>query len=240
MPVLATWRNGGRALIGASRFLGHFARERAKCAGESGGSQLRARQTMPKRIGGIYAAAVLAVTVASACGGSVTITDASPSASGGSNTGGTHFGGPVGQPASGGSTPVGPGGSGPISSGGSEEVCAAGLAATGCPPNYGDALASVDCVHDAVDSPRFGVCGTLRTFEFGHDGSTMCSYDLNSGMLLGGLSCGHSARCPCVSGGADPTVHCPDPGELACPVIPLGEAGAGGGAGEGGTTGAAR
>jgi len=195
---------------------------------------------MPKRIGGTYAAAVIAITVASACGGSVTTTNAGPSASGGSNSGGAHFGDPIGQPASGGSTPVAVGGSGLLEVGGSEGVCAAGLEATGCPANYDDALASVDCVHDAVDSPRFGVCGTLRTFEFGHDGSTMCSYDLNSGMLLGGLSCGRSARCPCVSGGADPTVHCPDPGELACPATPPGEAGAGGSSGEGGATGATR
>jgi hypothetical protein len=185
----------------------------------------------------MYAAAAIAITVASACGGSVTTIDASPSASGASNTGGTYFGGPVGQPTSGGSTPVG--------SGGFEEGCAVGLHAVGCPFNYDEARASVDCVHDAVDSPRFGVCGNLRTFEFGHDGSVTCSYDLNSGMLLGGLACGipntgSNPACACVSGGTDPTVHCPDPGELACPAMPLGEAGAGGSSGEGGATGARR
>jgi hypothetical protein len=199
---------------------------------------------MPKRIGGIYTAGLIAITVASACGGSVTTFGTNPVASGGSGAGGTSAGAAVGRPADVGSTEVTAGSGGSLAVAGSEgsrPLCEVALGSIGCPATYDAARASIDCRHDSVDSPRFGVCGSLRTFEFGHDGSVTCSYDASSGYLVGGLSCGippfYSPSCPCVSAGSDPTTNCADPEEPACTAVPLGEAGTGGSSGEGGAAG---
>jgi hypothetical protein len=237
MPVLAAWRNGGTAQIVASRSSRLLARNCTQQRKREQRLVVCIPQSMPKRIGGIYAAAAIAITVASACGGTVTTFGTNPVASGGSDTGGASGSAAGGQP-------VEVGGSFTAGGGEGRPLCEVALGSLGCPATYDAARASVDCAHDSVDSPRFGGCGDLRTFEFGHDGSVTCSYDASSGNLVGGLSCGippfYSPACPCVSGGSDPTTSCADPDEPACTAIPLGEAGAGGSSGEGGAAGAAR
>jgi hypothetical protein len=109
MPALAAWRNGGTALIGASRFRALFARD---CAQQRRRRRWLAACSTAKHAEtnrGMYAAAVIALTVASACGGS----PATGGVSAGGGAGGSVAAvgsGAGGMPASTGGMPAGAGG----------------------------------------------------------------------------------------------------------------------------------
>jgi hypothetical protein len=69
-------------------------------------------------------------------------------------------------------------------------ACIVELAAIGCPESYGAALSSAGAECGTVDNPRIGVCGGLRVYRFGHDGTTICAYDSSTDALAGGVSSG--------------------------------------------------
>jgi hypothetical protein len=120
----------------------------------------------------------------------------------------------------GGAATGGKGGTGGVMDGGE---CTAALVQIGCPDTYRAAIAGVTCpcvLADCLpDRPVVGVCGTLRIFSSGHDGSTTCIHESSTDALVGGVSCGipglYTATCPCHNAGLVPD-GCPPVVLSAC------------------------